>query len=156
MREWLSNRAAGGYVSYDPATERFYLTGEQSFALAQEGRPAFIPGAFQLATSLIKDEEKITAAFRSGAGVGWHEHHHDLFAGTERFFRPGYVANLVPAWIPALDGVEAKLEAGARVADVGCGHGASTIVMAQAYPALAVRRLRLPRGIDRARARGRR
>ena len=134
VREWLSNQAAGGYVSYDPATERFYLTAEQSFALAQEGSPAFIPGAFQLATSLIKDEEKITAAFRSGAGVGWHEHHHDLFAGTERFFRPGYVANLVPAWIPALDGVEAKLEAGARVADVGCGHGASTIVMAQAYP----------------------
>lgn len=134
VREWLSNQAAGGYVSYDPATERFYLTAEQSFALAQEGSPAFVPGAFQLATSLIKDEEKITEAFQSGAGVGWHEHHHDLFAGTERFFRPGYVANLVGSWIPALDGVEAKLEAGARVADVGCGHGASTIVMAQAYP----------------------
>ncbi len=134
VREWLSNQAAGGYVSYDPATDRFRLTGEQSFALAQEGSPAFVPGAFQLATSLIKDEEKITEAFRSGAGVGWHEHHHDLFAGTERFFRPGYVANLVPSWIPALDGVEAKLKAGARVGDVGCGHGASTIVMAQAYP----------------------
>jgi SAM-dependent methyltransferase len=134
VREWLSNQAAGEYVTYDPMTERFRLTPEQSFALAQEGSPAFVPGAFQLATSLIKDEEKITQVFGNGGGVGWHEHHHDLFAGTERFFRPGYAANLVSSWIPALDGVHAKLEAGAWVADVGCGHGASTILMAQAYP----------------------
>jgi SAM-dependent methyltransferase len=134
VREWLSNQAAGGYVDYDPQTGRFSLTAEQSFALAQEGSPAFIPGAFQLATGLIKDEPKISEAFRSGAGVGWHEHHHDLFSGTERFFRPGYVANLVESWIPALDGVQAKLEAGGLVADVGCGHGASTVIMAQAYP----------------------
>jgi SAM-dependent methyltransferase len=93
-----------------------------------------VPGAFQLATSLVKDEEKITRAFNTGDGVGWHEHHHDLFAGTERFFRPGYAANLVSSWIPALDGVQAKLEAGARVADIGCGHGASTILMAEAFP----------------------
>ena len=132
VREWLSNQAAGGYVSY--AEDRFWLTPEQSLALAQEGSPAFVPGAFQLATSLIKDEETITHAFKTGAGVGWHEHHHDLFAGTERFFRPGYAANLVSSWIPALDGAQAKLEAGALVADVGCGHGASTILMAQAYP----------------------
>ena len=132
VREWLSNQTAGGYVSY--ADGRFWLTPEQSLALAQEGSPAFVPGAFQLATSLIKDEEKITQAFESGAGVGWHEHHHDLFAGTERFFRPGYAANLVSSWIPALDDVQAKLEAGALVADVGCGHGASTILMAQAFP----------------------
>jgi SAM-dependent methyltransferase len=132
VREWLSNQAAGGYVSY--ADGRFWLTAEQSFALAQEGSPAFVPGAFQLATSLIKDEEKITRAFETGAGVGWHEHHHDLFVGTERFFRPGYAANLVSSWIPALDGVQPKLETGARVADVGCGHGASTILMAGAYP----------------------
>jgi SAM-dependent methyltransferase len=132
VREWLSNQAAGGYVSY--ADGRFWLSPEQSLALAQEGSPAFVPGAFQLATSLVKDEEKITRAFETGAGVGWHEHHHDLFAGTERFFRPGYAANLVSSWIPALDGAQPKLQAGARVADVGCGHGASTILMAQAYP----------------------
>jgi SAM-dependent methyltransferase len=134
VREWLSNQAAGGYVSYEPASEQFFLTPEQSLALAQEGSPAFVPGAFQLATSLIKDEEKISSAFQSGRGVGWHEHHHDLFTGTERFFRPGYATNLVSSWIPALDGVHTKLEAGAMVADVGCGHGASTILMAQAYP----------------------
>jgi SAM-dependent methyltransferase len=134
VREWLSNQAAGGYVSYDSASERFFLTPEQSLALAQEGSPAFVPGAFQLATSLIKDEEKIARAFQSGYGVGWHEHHHDLFTGTERFFRPGYAANLITSWIPALDGVQAKLESGGLVADVGCGHGASTILMALAFP----------------------
>ena len=134
VREWLSNQAAGGYVTLRPRRAAFSLTPEQSFALAQEGSPAFVPGAFQLATALIKDEPKITEAFRTGDGVGWHEHHHDLFAGTERFFRPGYVANLVSSWIPALDGVQTKLEAGALVADVGCGHGASTILMAEAFP----------------------
>jgi len=134
VREWLSNQAAGGYVSYQASSDRFFLTPEQSLALAQEGSPAFVPGAFQLATSLIKDEEKIADAFRDGHGVGWHEHHHDLFTGTERFFRPGYAANLITSWIPALDGVQAKLESGALVADIGCGHGASTILMAQAFP----------------------
>jgi SAM-dependent methyltransferase len=134
VREWLSNQAAGGYVSYDSASERFSLTPEQSLALAQEGSPAFVPGGFQLATALTKDEETIARAFRSGEGVGWHEHHHDLFAGTERFFRPGYAANLVSSWIPALEDVEAKLERGGLAADVGCGHGASTILMAEAYP----------------------
>ncbi len=134
VREWLSNQAAGGYVSYDPERDAFYLTPEQSLALAQEDSPAFVPGAFQVATALTKDEEKIGEAFRAGSGVGWHEHHHDLFAGTERFFRPGYAANLLPSWIPSLDGVQDKLAAGARVADVGCGHGASTILMAQAFP----------------------
>ncbi len=132
--EWLSNQAAGGYVTYDPERSAFSLTPEQSLALAQEGSPAFVPGAFQVATALTKDEEKIARAFVGGQGVGWHEHHHDLFRGTERFFRPGYAANLVSSWIPALEGVEAKLRAGALVADVGCGHGASTILMAQAYP----------------------
>jgi SAM-dependent methyltransferase len=134
VREWLANQAAGGYVSYDSAAEMFFLSPEQSLALAQEGSPAFVPGAFQVATALVKDEEKITQAFIGHHGVGWHEHHHDLFSGTERFFRPGYAANLVSSWIPALEGVQEKLEAGARVADVGCGHGASTVLMAQAYP----------------------
>jgi SAM-dependent methyltransferase len=134
VKEWLSNQAAGGYVGYDPSIRKFSLTPEQSLALAQEGSPAFVPGAFQLATALTKDEEKIGQAFVDGRGVGWHEHHHDLFTGTERFFRPGYSAHLVSSWIPSLDGVQTKLESGGRVADVGCGHGASTILMAQAYP----------------------
>ncbi len=134
VREWLSSQAASGYVEYDAATERFTLPPEQVMALAQDDSPAFIPGAFQLAAALIKDEPKIAEAFRSGAGVGWHEHDHDLFCGTERFFRPGYVANLLSAWIPALDGMHERLSAGAFVADVGCGHGASTLILAQAYP----------------------
>jgi 2-polyprenyl-3-methyl-5-hydroxy-6-metoxy-1,4-benzoquinol methylase len=121
-------------VTYDPGSERFSLSPEQAFALAQEGSPAFVPGAFYLATALTKDEPKITEAFRTGGGVGWHEHNHDLFSGTERFFRPGYAANLVSSWLPALDSVEAKLQRGALVADVGCGHGASTLLMAEAFP----------------------
>ncbi len=133
--EWLSSQAAGGYVTYDPATTRFSLTEEQVFALADENSPAFLPGAFQFALAATRSVDKITDAFKTGAGVGWHEHDPELFAGTERFFRPGYAANLVSSWIPALEGVDAKLKAGARVADVGCGHGASTILMAQAYPA---------------------
>lgn len=132
VREWLSNQAAGGYVTYESG--RFRLTPEQSLALAQEGSPAFIPGAFQLATALTKDEETIARAFETGRGVGWHEHHHDLFTGTERFFRPGYAANLVSSWIPALEGTQARLQAGALVADIGCGHGASTLLMAAAFP----------------------
>jgi SAM-dependent methyltransferase len=134
VREWLSNQAAGGYVTYDAATRAFRLTPEQAFALAQEGSPAFVPGAFQVATALIKDEPKITEAFRTGAGVGWHEHNHDLFAGTERFFRPGYSANLISSWIPSLEQAQGRLEAGALVADVGCGHGASTLILAAAFP----------------------
>jgi len=134
VREWLSAQAASGYVEYVPATGRFRLPEEQAFALTQEFNPLFIPGGLQLAASVIKDEAPILEAFRSGRGVGWHEHCADLFAGTERFFRPGYIANLTSAWLPALDGVQAKLERGARVADVGCGRGSSTIVMAQAFP----------------------
>jgi SAM-dependent methyltransferase len=135
VREWLSNQAAGGFVTYDSASDMFRLSPEQSLTLAQEGNPAFVAGAFQVITAAIKDEEKVAQAFVGRHGVGWHEHHQDLFSGTERFFRPGYAANLVSAWIPALDGVEARLQSGALVADVGCGHGASTILMAEAYPA---------------------
>jgi len=135
VREWLNAQAAGGYVSYDPQTKSFELPAEQAAALADESSPFFICGAFQLFTSLVRDEPKIREAFTSGAGVGWHEHHHDLFEGTERFFRSGYNAHLVADWIPALDGVETKLRAGILVADVGCGLGASTILMAKAFPA---------------------
>jgi SAM-dependent methyltransferase len=134
VREWLSSQAASGYVAYDAANATFRLPPEQTMALAQDDSPAFIPGAFQLAAALIKDEPKIAEAFRSGAGVGWHEHDADLFCGTERFFRPGYIANLVGDWIPALDGVHERLSEGTLVADVGCGHGASTLILAAAYP----------------------
>ena len=135
VREWLAAQAAAGYVEYDAAAERFHMTEEQVFALATEGSPAFIPGAFQVALAALKAVPKLEKSFRTGLGFGWHEHDAWLFEGTERFFRPGYVANLVSSWLPALEGVDAKLQAGARVADVGCGHGASTILMAQAYPA---------------------
>ena len=134
LREWLSAQAASGYVQYDAATREFSMTEEQAMALADETSPAFIPGAFHIAVAQFKAIPKMTEAFRTGKGLGWHEHDTALFHGTERFFRPGYAANLVSTWIPALDGVERKLRSGARVADVGCGHGASTIIMAQAYP----------------------
>jgi SAM-dependent methyltransferase len=134
VREWLSNQAAGGYVEYDPAAKTFELPDEQAMALADESSPVFLGGAFDVIAACWAAEEKITEAFQSGKGVGWHEQHPRLFGGTERFFRPGYRAYLTSSWIPALDGVEAKLTKGASVADVGCGHGASTIIMAQAYP----------------------
>jgi 2-polyprenyl-3-methyl-5-hydroxy-6-metoxy-1,4-benzoquinol methylase len=134
LREWLCQQAASGYVEYDAADATFRLPPEQALALAHDDSPAFIPGAFQLVAALVKDEPHITERFRSGEGFGWHEHDHDLFEGTERFFRPGYLANLVGSWLPSLEGVVEKLEAGAHVADIGCGHGASTILRAQAYP----------------------
>jgi len=134
VREWLSCQAAGGYVSYDAAAGKFYLTEEQAFAMADDTSPAFMPGAFQVALAATRAEDQLTERFKSGAGMGWHEHHHELFEGTERFFRPGYAANLLSGWIPALEGVHEKLQAGARVADVGCGLGASTILMSKAYP----------------------
>jgi SAM-dependent methyltransferase len=134
VREWLSAQAAGGFVTYDAATKKFTLPPEQAFALAMEDSPVYLPGFFQIVSAVMKDVPKIEEAFRSGKGLGWHEHDHDLFHGTERFFRPNYRAHLIGEWIPALEGVEAKLKAGARVADVGCGLGTSTILMAQAYP----------------------
>lgn len=135
LGEWLNAQVASGYCAHDPASGRYRLFPAQATVLADETSPAFAAGMVALAAAVLKDEERIgRAAFRTGAGVGWHEHHHDLFSGTERLFKPGYVANLVSSWIPALEGVEGKLRAGATVADVGCGYGASTIVMAQAYP----------------------
>jgi 2-polyprenyl-3-methyl-5-hydroxy-6-metoxy-1,4-benzoquinol methylase len=134
IREWLSAQAAGGYVTYDPEAGKFHLSEEQAFAMADENSPAFLPGAFQVALAAVKAEEKLTEKFKTGEGLGWHEHHHELFEGTERFFRPGYAANLVAAWIPSLEGIEQKLKSGGLVADVGCGLGASTILMAKSYP----------------------
>jgi ubiquinone/menaquinone biosynthesis C-methylase UbiE len=134
VEEWLRGQAAGGYVEYDAATGTYSLTEEQAFALTNPDGAVFAPGAFQLALGALKAEPEITNAFRTGEGVGWHQHDVDVFEGCERFFRPGYSANLVSSWLPALDGVEKKLQTGVRVADVGCGHGASTTLMAQAFP----------------------
>lgn len=134
VREWLSNQAAGGYVAYAAGTGRFTLPAEQAYALADESSPVFLPGAFQVIAATFMAEPKIEQCFKTGKGLGWGEHDDRLFEGTERFFRPNYAGNLVNSWIPALDGVEARLKAGATVADVGCGFGSSTIIMAKAYP----------------------
>src|SRR3954454_3974478 len=134
VAEWLRGQAAGGYVTYDPQGEVFSLTEEQAFVLANPDGAVYAPGAFVLALGSLQAVDRITESFRTGAGVGWHEHDEEVFVGCEQFFRPGYLANLVPAWLPALDGVVAKLAAGAMVADIGCGLGASTILLAQEYP----------------------
>jgi SAM-dependent methyltransferase len=133
-REWLNAQAAGGIVVYDPATGEYTLPPEHAVALADETSPAYLPGFFQIALGTVQDATQVVELARSGAGLGWHEHNHDVHEGCERFFRPGYNAHLVAEWLPALDGVVEKLERGARVADIGCGHGASTIIMAQAFP----------------------
>ena len=132
--EWLRAQYVSGYCQYSPETGHFWLTPEQTAVLADPTTGAFLVGAMTIAISAGKDEEMVRQAFTSGAGLGWHEHHHDLFHGTERLFKPLYVANLASAWIPALDGVDAKLRRGGTVADLGCGHGASAIVLAQEYP----------------------
>jgi ubiquinone/menaquinone biosynthesis C-methylase UbiE len=134
VEEWARGQAAGGYVQYDATTGAYSLTEEQAFALTDPDGPVFVPGAFELAYGALQALPRITEAVRTGAGMGWHEHAGEVFEGCERFFRPGYLANLTTAWLPALDGVEDKLRAGARVADIGCGHGASTVLMAGAYP----------------------
>jgi 2-polyprenyl-3-methyl-5-hydroxy-6-metoxy-1,4-benzoquinol methylase len=134
VTEWLAAQAAAGYVDYDAASGTFRLPPEHAALLIDQGAPVFIPGAFQLAAASVKDEPQVTEAFRTGEGVAWHDHHPDLFVGCERFFRPGYAAHLAGEWLPALDGVTDKLRAGAKVADVGCGHGASTLIMASAFP----------------------
>jgi SAM-dependent methyltransferase len=134
LREWLASQAAGGYITYDQKTNKFSLNEEQAFTLANEDSPAYLPGAFELALGSLAAVPRITEAFRTGDGMGWHEHVDGVFHGCEKFFRPGYAANLVSSWIPSLQDVKAKLEAGACVADVGCGKGASTILMAKAFP----------------------
>lgn len=134
VREWLNAQAAGGYVEYDPASGRYTLPPEQAVALTEPDSPAYLPGFFQIAVGSVVDSPRIIEAARTGAGLGWHEHVSDVHDGCERFFRPGYNASLIPDWLPALDGAVAKLERGALVADIGCGHGSSTILMAQAFP----------------------
>lgn len=134
IKEWLASQAAGGYVTYDPATGKYALSAEQEFALANEGSPAYIMGGYQILLSVFQDADKIIEAIRTGKGLGWGDHNRHLFEGTERFFKPNYVANLVSAWIPALEGMEARLKKGGTVADVGCGHGVSTLLMAKAFP----------------------
>ncbi|TML63211.1 MAG: methyltransferase domain-containing protein [Actinobacteria bacterium] len=134
VREWLNAQAAGGYVEYDPASGRYSLPPEQALALTDSDSPAYLPGFFQIALGSVLDSPKIVEAAREGDGFGWHQHVHDVHEGCERFFRPGYNANLISSWLPALNGVVEKLERGAVVADVGCGHGSSTILMAKAYP----------------------
>src|SRR3954471_17926447 len=162
LREWLCQQAASGYVEYDPAGGTFRLPPEQALALAHDDSPAFIPGAFQLVAAIVKDEPHIAERFRSGEGFGWHEHDPDLFEGTERFFRPGYLANLVDAWLPSLEGVVAKLEAGARGGRRRGGARRRRRLRARrlddpdgaGVPELHLRRLRLPRRLDRGRAAG--
>lgn len=134
VREWLRSQAAGGYVTYDPSTDRYSLTPEQAALLADEDSPVFVGAHFQVALSAARVESRLTEAFRTGEGIGWGEQDATLFHGTARSFGPTYQANLVEHWIPALDGVEEKLKEGARVADVGCGLGRTTLVMARAYP----------------------
>jgi SAM-dependent methyltransferase len=134
LREWLSSQAAGGYISYNGDNDKFSLSTEQAFALANEDSPAYLPGTFEIALGSLAAVPRITESFRSGAGMGWHEHVDGVFHGCEKFFRPGYAANLVSSWIPSLKDVHEKLAKGARVADIGCGKGASTLLMAKAYP----------------------
>jgi 2-polyprenyl-3-methyl-5-hydroxy-6-metoxy-1,4-benzoquinol methylase len=134
VREWLSAQAASGFVTYDPTSDRFHLTPEQAMAFAIPDSPAYLPGSFQVALAATRARTAMLERFRTGHGLGWHEHDHGVFEGTERFFRTSYNTHLVPDWLPALDGVVEKLKRGATVADVGCGHGASTIIMAGAFP----------------------
>ena len=134
-REWLNAQAAGGYVSYDPSTGSYTLPAEHAAALTDESSPAYLPGFFQIAYGTVRDADSILAAARSGDGVGWHDHNGDVHVGCERFFRTMYNGHLIGEWLPALDGVAAKLQAGAAVADIGCGHGASTVLMATTFPA---------------------
>jgi SAM-dependent methyltransferase len=134
-QEWLNEQAAGGYIDYDPDSGRYVLPPEQTVALTDESSPAYLPGFFQIALGSVLDSPRITQVAKTGDGLGWHDHVRDVHEGCERFFRTGYNAHLVAEWLPALEGVVAKLQTGAKVADVGCGHGASTVLMAQAFPA---------------------
>jgi 2-polyprenyl-3-methyl-5-hydroxy-6-metoxy-1,4-benzoquinol methylase len=134
VREWLANQAAGGYVKYSTTDGTYSLPPEQTLVLADENSPVYIQGAYQVIRSIFKDEDKFVEMFRTGKGLRWGEHHHDLFEGTARFYKASYIGNIVQSWIPSLDGVEQKLNDGAKVGDIGCGYGISTRIMAKAYP----------------------
>ncbi|HEY2040336.1 MAG TPA: methyltransferase domain-containing protein, partial [Edaphobacter sp.] len=134
VREWLASQAAGGYITYNEKANQFSLTEEQAFTMANEDSPAYLPGAFELAVGALAAVPRIADSFRTGEGMGWNEHHESVFHGCEKFFRSGYIGNLLSSWIPSLDGIQKKLEAGAKVADVGCGKGVSTLLMAKAFP----------------------
>ncbi len=134
VREWLANQAAGGYVTYNTTDGTFYIPPEQTMVLADENSPVYIQGAYQVIRSIFKDEDKFVEIFHTGKGLRWGEHHQDLFEGTARFYKASYIGNIVQSWIPSLDGVEQKLNKGAKVADIGCGYGISTMIMAKAYP----------------------
>jgi SAM-dependent methyltransferase len=133
-KEWLIGQAAGGYVRYDPSKGLFTLHEEIALALTNENSPAYIQGCYQVLVSLFKDYEKIIEAMKTGKGLGWGDHHPFLFEGTERFFKPNYIANLTTKWIPSLEAMEEKLKTGAKIADIGCGHGVTTILMGKAFP----------------------
>jgi 2-polyprenyl-3-methyl-5-hydroxy-6-metoxy-1,4-benzoquinol methylase len=134
VREWLANQAAGGYVDYDSASDRYHLNEEQALCLANPDGPVDLPGGYSIVEDLFHVKERAVQNFRGGSGMEWGEHHPCLFRGTERFFRAGYNASLLSEWLPALDGVVEKLNSGGRAADIGCGHGVTTILMAQAFP----------------------
>lgn len=134
VREWLLNQASGEYVHFDPATGKYSMLPEQAVALTDEGSPFYVGGGFYVVKAMLNAQPRITESFQKGGGMLWREHDPDLFVGTEKFFRPGYTAHLVNEWIPSLTGIEEKLQAGAKVADIGCGHGASSLIMAKAYP----------------------
>jgi 2-polyprenyl-3-methyl-5-hydroxy-6-metoxy-1,4-benzoquinol methylase len=134
IREWLASQAASGYINYDPLDKKFSISPENAMVLAEENSPVYILGGYQILRSIFKDEDKFVKIFQTGEGLRWGEHHHDLFEGTARFFKPSYMSNLIQSWIPSLEGVEEKLKKGAKVADIGCGYGISTVIMAKAYP----------------------
>ncbi len=148
LREWLASQAAGGYITYDAKSDKFSLTEEQVFTMAMEDSPAYLPGAFEMALGSLAAVPQIAESFRTGAGMGWHEHVDGVFHGCEKFFRPGYAANLVHAWIPALSDVQEKLEAGARVADVGCGKGRVYDIDGPSISQVAIFWIRLSRQVD--------
>src|SRR3954449_5395682 len=127
IREWLASQAAAGYITYNPIDKKFFLPPENAMVLANEDSPAFMLGSYQMLRSMFKDEDKFIDIFKSGKGLRWGEHHHDLFEGTAKFFKPNYMSNLIPSWIPSLEGMQEKLKEGAKVADIGCGYGVPTV-----------------------------